>query len=175
MVKNMVVRNKLEVSAELTQLAVLAALILSTLIYNQKTHAVQPLSTQELAAHCSHYSDDPVGIDAVFCTHYVQGFIDGAIATDVTVMKNVVAEYEGNETFTERALRTRSPSREPSIDDASFYAEFCLSEEVSLSEVVEHVITDLANREIVEHTLLARDAVYAMLKRDYPCESQDKE
>lgn len=162
-------------STGFARLAALATIILSLLISTQRAHAVEPLSTQELAEHCSHYSEDPAGVDAIFCVHYVQGFIDGAVATDATVMKNVVAEYEKDETFTERALRTRSPSRQPSSDDASVYAEFCLGAEISLKEVVEHVIADLTNREVVEHTLLARDAVYAMLKSDYPCGTQDSQ
>jgi hypothetical protein len=149
--------------------ALLAVILLST----QQASAFDPLSTKELAEHCSAYEKDPEGVDATFCVHYVQGFIDGAIATDEMVMNNVVAEYQQEETFTERALRTRSPSRQPSPSDASHYAEFCLGTQVPLQEVVEHVIEDLMNRTVVEATLLARDAVYAVLRRDYACEIQD--
>ena len=151
----MVVRNRSITSTNLSLCALLASVFIVILIPVQNASAVEPLSTQELAEHCSHYAEDPEGVDAIFCVHYVQGFIDGAVATDATVMKNVAAEYEKEETFTERALRTRSPSRELSSDDASVYAEFCLGAEISLKEVVEHVIADLTNREVVEHTLLA--------------------
>jgi hypothetical protein len=104
---------------------------------------------------------------------YVQGFIDGAVATDERVTLNVVAELEQGETFSERAIRTRSPSRSLSRYGATVYAEFCLGAPVPLKEVVEHVIDDLMNRKVLEDTLLARDAVYTVLRRDYPCETSD--
>jgi len=73
-----------------------ALLCLSALLlgYAGKVDAVEALSATELAEHCIHYADDPEGEDAIFCTRYVQGFIDGAVATDERVTLNVVAEIE---------------------------------------------------------------------------------
>jgi hypothetical protein len=153
-----------------TALLCVSALLLG---YAAKVDAVEALSTAELAEHCMHYADDPEGEDAIFCVRYVQGFIDGAVATDERVMLNVVAELEEEETFSERAIRTRSPSRSLSRYGATVYAEFCLGAPVPLKEVVEHVIDDLMNRKVLEETLLARDAVYAVLRRDYPCEPDE--
>lgn len=150
----------------------LPTIALVMLLSAQNSSAVEALSTKELAEHCIHYEEDQDGADAIFCVRYVQGFIDGAVATDETVMTNVAAEFEKEETYAERALRTRSSSRK-SPRTADFYAEFCLGENISLKEVVEHVVEDLMNREVVQDTLLARDAVYAVLKRDYPCEAED--
>jgi len=149
-----------------------ALLCISALLlgYAGKVDAVEALSATELAEHCLHYADDPEGEDAIFCTRYVQGFIDGAVATDERVTLNVVAEIEKDETFSERAIRIRSPSRSLSRYGATVYAGFCLGAPVPLREVVEHVIDDLMNRKVIEDTLLARDAVYAVLRRDYPCE-----
>ena len=157
-------------SALLTGLTVLA-LLLSI----DKAVAVEPLSTKELAEHCVHYAENPDGEDAIFCVRYVQGFIDGAVATDERVALNVVADIEKKETYTERAIRTRSSSLRMSRYGATVYAEFCLGAPVPLREVVEHVINDLMNRKVLEETLLARDAVFAMLRRDYPCEADDDE
>ena len=136
--------------------------------------AVEKLSTVELAEHCSHYESDPEGTDAVFCVRYVQGFIDGAVATDERVTLNVSAEYENESSFTERPIRTRSPSRRIASFGSTVYAEFCLGEPVQLAEVVEHVVRDLENRKVLEEQLLARDAVYSVLRRDYPCETGDQ-
>ena len=157
-------------SALLTGLTVLALLL-----WIDKANAVEPLSTKELAEHCIHYSERPTGEDAIFCVRYVQGFIDGAVATDERVTLNVVAEIEKKETYSERAMRIRNPSRRVSRYGATVYAEFCLGAPVPLREVVEHVINDLMNRKVLEDTLLARDAVYAVLRRDYPCEADDDE
>jgi len=138
--------------------------------------AVEPFSTMELAEHCARYAEDPEGKDALFCVRYVQGFIDGAVATDERVTRNVAAEYERKETYTERVMRNRSVRRAParlSRYDATVYAEFCLGAPVPLKEVVEHVINDLMSRKVLEEQLRARDAVYAVLRRDYPCKTDD--
>jgi len=146
----------------------------AVLLPGVETGAVEPLSTPELAEHCAHYPEEPEGEDAIFCVRYVQGFIDGAVATDERVAKNVAAEYEQEETYAERSIRTRSPSR---FSDrlgrygATVYAEFCLGAPVALKEVVDHVVDDLMNRKVLDEQLLARDAVYAVLRRDYPCEA----
>jgi len=150
---------------------IMVAAILST----AKTTAVEPMSSKELTEHCVHYAENPKGEDAIFCVRYVQGFIDGAVATDERVTLNVVAEIEKEETFTERAIRIRIPSRRLSRYGSTVYAEFCLGAPVPLKRVVEHVIDDLRNRKVLEDTLLARDAVYAVLRRDYPCQAHNDE
>ncbi len=69
--------------------------------------AVEPLSSAELESHCAHYRMDPEGKDGIFCVRYIQGFIDGAVATDERVTLNVSGEYEKEESFSERAIRIR--------------------------------------------------------------------
>ncbi len=135
--------------------------------------AVEALSTEELISHCVVYEEDPDGEDGIFCVRYIQGFIDGAVATDERVTYNVADEYDRDETFTERAIRTRLGSR---IDryGPSYYAEFCLGEPVPLAEVVRVVIADLLQIESFEGQELARDVVYATLRREYPCDTDDE-
>lgn len=131
-------------------------------------HAVEALSTEELVAHCAVYEQNPAGEDGIFCVRYIQGFIDGAVVTDERVTSNIAAEIDRDETFAERAIRTRLGSR-LRTNGASVYAEFCLGEPVPLREVVATVIADLSNREYTGGQLLARDVVYATLRRSYPC------
>ena len=135
--------------------------------------AVEALSTEELISHCAVYGEDPDGEDGIFCVRYIQGFIDGAVATDERVTYNVADEYDREETFTERAIRTRLGSR---IDryGPSYYAEFCLGEPVPLAEVVGAVIADLLKLENLEGRELARDVVYETLRREYPCDAEDE-
>jgi len=134
--------------------------------------SVEPLSTPELAEHCAFYHDDPEGKDAIFCVRYVQGFIDGAVATDARVLENITTELEKDETFAERAIRSRIGSR-VNRRGPTFYADFCLGEPDSLEEVVEKVVSDLANRKVLDKDLLARDAVFSTLRREYPCSPID--
>lgn len=137
------------------------------------TGAVEVLSAEELAVHCTAFPDDRTSADGEYCVRYIQGFIDGAVATDARVMLNIEAEYERRETFTERAIRTRAPGRDERRR-AARYAEFCLGDPVPLEEVVAKVVTDLNERlDEIDVELTARDVVYAALRKHYPCEAPE--
>ena len=148
-------------------IAVAAVMLLPT-----GAHAVEALSTEELISHCAYFEKDPDGTDGVFCVRYIQGFIDGAVATDERVTYNVADEYERDETFTERAIRTRGGSRLDRFGP-SYYAEFCLGEPLPLKSVVELIVTDLLDNERAANQPLARDFVYTTLRREFPCEQAD--
>ena len=137
------------------------------------TNAVEALSTEELVSHCVYYDEDPDSVDGVFCVRYIQGFIDGAVATDERVTNNVANEYDRDESFTERAIRTRLGSRLKRF--GTYYAEFCLGEPVPLESVVELVIADLDDKQRIANQPLARDFVYATLRVQFPCEVADEE
>lgn len=147
--------------------------IVTTSVAASDALAVEALSTEELISHCAVYEEDPEGADGIFCVRYIQGFIDGAVVTDERVTYNVANEYDRDETFTERAIRTRLGSR---IDryGPSYYAEFCLGEPVPLAEVVRVVIADLSQIDSLEGRELAREVVYATLRREYPCDTDDE-
>lgn len=135
--------------------------------------AVEALSTEELIAHCAVYEEDPDGGDGIFCVRYIQGFIDGAVATDERVTYNVADEYDREESFSERAIRTRVGSRIGRYG-SSYYAEFCLGEPVPLADVVKAVVADLSKIDDVAGRERARDVVYATLRNEYPCEAGDE-
>ena len=136
-------------------------------------HAVEALSTEELVSHCVYYEKEPDSVDGVFCVRYIQGFIDGAVATDERVTNNVADEYDRSESFSERAIRTRLGRRLATFE--TYYAEFCLGEPVPLKNVVELVIADLENEQRVENQPLARDFVYTTLRNQFPCETPEDE
>ncbi len=145
---------------------------LALVLFAERAGSVEPLSTPELAEHCAYLKDEPDGKDAIFCIRYVQGFIDGAVATDARVLENIATEFETDETFAERAIRSRIGSR-VNRRGPTVYADFCLGEPDSLEEVVEKVADDLANRKVLDKDLLARDAVFSTLRREYPCSTDD--
>jgi len=142
--------------------------VFALLLLCDRADSVEPLSTPELAEHCAFYYDDRDGKDAIFCVRYVQGFIDGAVATDARVLENIATEFDDDETFSERAIRSRIGSR-INRRGPTVYADFCLGEPDSLEAVVEKVVDDLANRKVLDEDLLARDAVFSTLRREYPC------
>ncbi|MGB5163776.1 MAG: Rap1a/Tai family immunity protein [Woeseiaceae bacterium] len=149
--------------------AVGTLLVLATL---QDARAVEALSTEELIEHCAVYEDDPDGEDGIFCVRYIQGFIDGAVATDERVTYNIADELDSEESFTERAIRTRVGSRIERFG-SSYYAEFCLGEPLPLAAVVQVIVTDLMKLKNLEGRELARDVVYETLRRHYPCQADD--
>lgn len=130
--------------------------------------AVEALSSAELMSHCEKYHEGSATEDRIFCTRYVQGFIDGAVATDERVLRNVVKEYEEADSYSKRAARTRIGSR---LDryGATAYADYCLGDPVPLREVVEYVVADAKDEVFVAKYPVARDLVYASLRRHYPC------
>lgn len=153
--------------------AITGALALALLLAAADSRAVEALSTEELISHCAVHEDDPDGEDGIFCVRYIQGFIDGAVATDERVTYNVANEYDRDETFTERAIRTRLGSRIARYGP-SYYAEFCLGEPLPLAAVVEVIVADLLSFDSLEGRELARDVVYATLRREYPCSADDE-
>ena len=130
-------------------------------------NAVEPLSAIELASHCKVFPEQSASTDGQFCIRYIQGFIDGAVATDERVLTNVEAEFEKRETYSERAARVRGMGVR---DRAARYAEFCLGDPVSLREVVSHVVNDLKASKLVDEAM-ARTVVYTSLRKHYPCKS----
>lgn len=129
-----------------------------------QVNAVEPLSTVELSSHCSHFKKKPDDKDAIFCVRYIQGFIDGAVATDERVVSNLSGEKAREETFLERATRTRLGNLKRY--GSTYYADFCLGE-ASLREVVNNVVNNLEEKRVEE--VLARDAVFKILRKHYPC------
>ena len=134
--------------------------------------AVEALSTAELMLHCELYNDENASEDRTFCVRYIQGFIDGAVATDESVLNNVTKEYEKEESFSERAARTRIGARLKRYG-VSVYAEYCFGDPVPLIEVVENVVADLSDKSIAKKSPLARDVVYLSLRTHYPCVTED--
>ena len=156
-----------------THFAWYGTVMLLAALYVSEAEAVEALSTEELISHCAIYGDDPDGEDGIFCVRYIQGFIDGAVATDERVTYNVAAEYDKKESFTERAIRTRVGSRIERYGP-SYYAEFCLGDPVPLADVVDVVVADLLSLDNFEGRENARDVVYTTLRREYPCETDEE-
>jgi hypothetical protein len=148
---------------------VLALFTVFGAMHISSANAVEPLTSQELADHCSVYQTNPQGVDGVFCERYIQGFIDGAMSTDVAVAFNVSKLYDEDVSMTERAIRTRIGSRLQRY--GSYYAEFCLEEPLALKEVVNEVSSRLVNGQFTGENLLARNVVFQILRETHPCQN----
>jgi hypothetical protein len=143
--------------------------LVSLLLTSAGVRAVEVLTVHELVVHCEVMDQDSEGSDAQYCIRYIQGFIDGAVATDVRVMLGAEADSARGESFTERAKRTRAPIRTDQFR-ASRLAGFCLGDPLYLAAVVDAVVADLVAMDIDDTAdSPARDAVYTSLRTRYPC------
>ena len=138
--------------------------ILIFLASANSVNAVEQLSAIDIASQCKALPEQADSIDGQSCTRYIQGFIDGTVATDVGVLINVEAELEKKETYAERAARVRGVG---TVDRAARYAEFCLGDPVSLQQVVTLVVNDLKASKLVAEAM-ARTVVYSSLRKHYP-------
>jgi hypothetical protein len=145
------------------------AFLLVQLLSVPAAKALEVLTAQELASHCARLSAEPEGVDGQYCTRYIQGFIDGAIATDARVMLNAESTVSSSETFTERAMRTRMPSR-ADRSRAADLAGFCLGDPLPVRDVVDVVVADLAAQKgSAANDEPAMEVVYNSLLKNYPC------
>ena len=131
--------------------------------------AITPMTTAQLIAQCDAYSSDASSAEASACIHYIQGFVAGAIATDERVSRNVVKQMSETEDYAQRYAEVRF-GRQLEEFGPTYFAEFCVPEEVPLAEVVEKIVFDLQDPSFLRDQPLARDAVYRALRKDYACE-----
>jgi len=157
-------RNLAKIPAKLA-----CALLILQLMSVSTANAIEVLSAKELASHCALLSAEPEGVDGQYCVRYIQGFIDGAIATDARVMLSAENAISGNESFSERAMRTRMPGR-GDLSRAAKLAGFCLGDPLPLRDVVNVVVADLtAQQSSKAKDEPAMEVVYKSLLKNYPC------
>ncbi len=140
---------------------------LSCLLIAPRAFPIEPLTAAQLEQVCVEQRESTESEWSLLCVYYVKGFLDGAVATDARVAENVAAEIEKEETFTERAIRTRIGSRLEEYGP-SVYAEFCVGQPDPIADVVLHVVEELGRYDDLEG-LQAQTIVYAALRRHYPC------
>lgn len=146
------------------------------LVASPRAWSVEPLTAAQLEQVCTDYRDVAPGVQqdaepwSVLCIYYVKGFLDGAVATDARVAENVAAEAEQQESFSERAIRTRVIDRMKRFGP-SVYAEFCVGQPDPIADVVQHVVDELDRYDDLEG-VQAQTVVYATLRRHYPCATE---
>jgi hypothetical protein len=132
-------------------------------------NALEAPTAQELASHCVLSKAELLGIDAQYCVRYIQGFIDGAIATDARVMLNAESAISDTETFSQRAIRTRMPVR-ADRSRAAGMAGFCIGDPLPLRDVVNIVVANLVTlKNSTAKDEPAMEVVYKSLLKNYPC------
>lgn len=139
------------------------------IIVSTGVQALETLSREELLAMCRSESPAKVAV----CTGYINGFLDGAFATDPGVVDSVVREMETQESFSERAIRTRLGNTLERFGP-SYYAGFCIPGDLPMEAIVEELLE--AAQQDTDHTGQenARDYVYRLLQSRHPCQDQGR-
>lgn len=150
-------------------LMVVCVLLMVQLMLVPTAKALEVLTTQELTSHCALLGTEPDGVDDQYCVRYIQGFIDGAIATDARVMLNAESALSSSEAFRERAMRTRRPVH-ADRSRAAGLAGFCLGDPLPLRDLVDVIVADLvAQQDSTAKNEPAMETVYNSLLKNYPC------
>ena len=147
----------------------ICATAVSFLLVSPRALSIEPLSAAQLQQACVDFREKADSPWSALCVYYVKGFLDGAVATDKRVAENVAAEIEKEESFTERAIRTRVGNRLREFGP-SYYAEFCVGQPDPIADVVLHVVEELDRFDDLDG-LQAQTVVYASLRRHYPCKT----
>lgn len=147
-----------------------AMTVISCLLFASRVAAIEPLSATQLQAVCADAVEEPDAAETRLCVFYVKGFLDGAVATDGRVAENVASEIEEQESFAERAIRTRVINRLRDFGP-SVYAEFCVGQPDPIADVVLHVVEELERYDNLEN-VQAQTVVYDSLRRHYPCAAE---
>lgn len=136
------------------------AACLSLCLFASNAFAVDGLPLETLLDDCLSQPSSSA------CQVYLQGFVDGAVATDPSVVQTVTDEISKSESLTERALRTRIGGYMDRFGE-SYFAGFCIPAETDINAVSEQIIANLEAVTVTE--ISARDFVYHQLKLHYPC------
>ena len=136
-------------------------------------HATEPLAGEQLKTYCKEWRSNGDDALANACSLYISGFLDGATTTDPRVAENVAEEINRQETFSERAIRTRVSRRLVNAGPTA-YAGFCVDAEVPVSEVITDVVHALDAQESLSG-VEAQTIVYAALRENYPCRPMQRE
>jgi hypothetical protein len=148
----------------------LLLIAISGLLIAPRASAIEPLTAIQLQEACSDAGSNADSSESRLCIYYVKGFLDGAVATDARVAENVASEIDEQESFAERAIRTRVINRLKEFGP-SVYANFCVGQPDPIVDVVRHVIEELDRYKDLEG-VQAQTVVYDSLRRHYPCSAQ---
>lgn len=102
------------------------------------------------------------------CTHYVKGFIEGALITDSSIVENLSKDPEGPSEFFQRAFKTRVGSRYQSLPP-TYYAGFCFAENEQTDDIVSKVSSDYCGQ---ENVVIGSAELFQFLRTQYPCNGE---
>jgi hypothetical protein len=123
-------------------------------------------SEEALILSCSTYVEKKEIAEDSICYEYINGFIDGAIITDTTIINDLKKGKSKLSEFSKRAYRTRVRNTRQPVP-STYFAKFCLPEDTSTQTIILELVHNLNFDIIPEYGF--KNVLYKTMKRIYKC------
>ena len=153
----------------MTQRGPAVCLLLLFFIASAKASPVEWLTGHDLEQSCDLLLEDAGNPDGGLCLAFIQGFIAGADASDGVVVPDTRASRPADETYAERAARTRLGTLRMQQVQPSTRPAYCIDETTPAIEVVKKVTAYLEDHASAAD-LTVCDAVREALVHSFPCQ-----
>lgn len=132
------------------------------------------LSADELQRHCGSYLSDQNSRGGTLCAAFIQGFIAGTSATEQEIDASVEhVGAAGNESFAERAARTRIGSRLQQEAVSGYSGYYCLEDDAPAEAVVARVTATMQQAsDYLSDSRSAEELVHEALVLSFPCDGE---
>jgi hypothetical protein len=144
-------------------------LLLSLSIAAAPASTVEWLDGHDLELSCDLLLEDERNPDGILCLAFVQGFIAGADTTEGIVAPDTARSHSGDETYAERAARTRLGTLRLQQMQSADLPEYCIDDATPAIVVVEKV-SDYLEDHPDASDWTAHDVVREALVSSFPCE-----
>lgn len=139
-----------------------AAVMIAGLSAAFAANAIDPMNGNELVASCQAHIARPDALEGDLCRAYLQGFLSPQMAA--------AGQEREKSSYTKRASQTRAGQLISRFEDGQKMQAYCLPQDASLTQVIEHLVHDSQNAEF--NVLQAESIVKATLARHFPCNIQ---
>jgi hypothetical protein len=117
-----------------------------------------PLSSAQLHAQCLAYAAAPTSTEGQLCSAYLRAFIEGSDRVQYDPAK----EQDPDESFTERALRTRYGG------PTAVRPQYCVNSSVTVDDLIIQLLVQ-ADSHLPDESRAAASLIYATLNRFHRC------
>ncbi len=126
------------------------------------------ITESELHESCDAFVSQPNSPEGSSCLAFVQGFLIGAEHLNPAV--DASGNIPGEETFAERAARTRLSTAQLQRIEGTTIAPYCIDESTPVAELLEAIRDHLGNT-AQDASLISPSTMQQALSRSFPCDA----
>lgn len=151
--------------------ALAACLAAGLILIPTAASASEFVSGSDLKRYCGAFVAERQSLDAAFCLVFVQGFVSGANAADEIAGQRATARGAAQEeTFAEKAARTRLGEARLRQARVARFGAYCLDEALCTLEIVEKIAAFIKDQADASE-LSAGEMIHRALVHHFPCDS----